>query len=695
VLVLDDALSAVNPAREVEILGTIRAHAPTTAVLCITRRPGPQTLADQVVELPPAGSHRAVAAPGEIEAPEVSAFAALANDEVYDPRLLEIISNIKLSGDDPQLPEAAAVDTAKPPSLRALLVPQKRLVVEAVLALLFVTGVGLVPDLVFGDAIDRVKANNTAATDRLALGLIVVAICIGAGQFVFRITSAKVNQGALYGLRRRVFERLSKLGIEYYDRELPGQVSAKVVHDIDRIARFLGTGFGEPGMYQLVSKGALFLGALGIIALLSFQVALVVLPFALVLALLTRVQMPIADRAYAVGRLRLGTVVARLQEDFAGRYVIKAFGAERRARIDFETDARELRTARRRAETVSNTYLALINLVLAVAGAAIYWRAGSLALAGALTLGTVVTLRLYVENVLQPVRTLGRLWPEYLQARVSLRQLATPFEVPILPVEAAVPTPCPRLRGALAFEGASFTYPGTARPVIHGLSFKVEPGSIVAVVGYTGAGKSSVAKLLGRIYDPTGGRVLVDGLDLRDLDLTSYRRRLGIVPQDAFLFRGTVQSNIAYGRPEATLDEVRAAAEGVGALATLLELEGRFGATVEEEGRNLTAAERQLIALARMWLVEPDILVLDEATASLDAETEASVLDAVCRLGRTTLLITHRLAVAERADEVVVIDAGRLVERGRHEDLLAAGGAYASLWTWTGQVPVEEPDPVA
>ncbi len=695
VLVLDDALSAVNPAREVEILGTIRAHAPNTAILCITRRPGPRTLADQVVELPPAGSHRAVAAPGEIEAPEVNAFAALANDEVYDPRLLDILSSIKLSGDEPQLPEEPAVDTTKPASLRNMLLPQKRLVVQALGALLFFTGVALVPDLIFGDAIDYVKEHNTNATDRLALGLIVVAICVGAGQYVFRIVSSKVNQGVLYGLRRRIFERLSKLGVEYYDRELPGQVSAKVVHDIDRISRFLGTGFGEPGMYQLVSSGALFLGALAIIAVLSWESALVLLPFVVVLAVLTRVQMPIADRAYADSRLRLGTVVARLQEDFAGRYVIKAFGAERRARIDFETDARDLRMARRWAETVSNSYLALINLLLALAGAAIYWRAGSLALAGVLTLGTVVTLRLFIENVLQPVRLLGRLWPQYVASRVSFRQLAAPFEVPILPVERALAVSCPELAGAITFDHASFTYPGTTRPVVHDLSFSVEAGSTVAVVGYTGAGKSSVAKLLGRIYDPTEGQVLVDGLDLRDLDLTSYRQRLGIVPQDAFLFRGTVQSNIAYGRPDATLDDVRAAAEGVGALETLLELEGRFGASVDEEGRNLTAAERQLIALSRMWLVEPDILVLDEATASLDADTEARVLDAVCALGKTTILITHRLAVAERADEVVMIDGGRLVERGSHEELLAAGGAYASLWTWTGQAVAPEPVGVA
>jgi ATP-binding cassette subfamily B protein len=210
---------------------------------------------------------------------------------------------------------------------------------------------------------------------------------------------------------------------------------------------------------------------------------------------------------------------------------------------------------------------------------------------------------------------------------------------------------------------------------------------VVAIVGYTGAGKSSVAKLLGRIYDPTAGSVTVDGLDLRSLDLTSYRRRLGIVPQDAFLFRGTVESNIAYGRPGASRAEVVAAADAVGA-GEVLALVG-YGTVVEEEGRNLTAAQRQLIALARMWLVAPSVLVLDEATASLDEATEAGVLDAVCGLGRTTLLITHRFAVAERADEVVVVDAGRVVERGSHASLLdRPGSAYASLWTWTGQAPV-------
>jgi len=691
VLVLDDALSAVNPAREVEILRSIRSHAPATAVLCITRRPGPMSLADDVVDLPPAGSHRGIAAPGELEAPEVSVFASLSKATPYDPRLLEIIQGITMSGDRPEFPDEAATRADEAPGLRNMLRPQRRRVVQAVGALLVLTAVALVPEFVFGEAADFVRAGNTRATDLLALGLVAVAFVVGAGQFMFRITSAKVNQGVLYGLRRRVFERLSSLGVEYYDRELPGQVSAKVVHDIDQIARFLGSGFGEPGMYQLVSNVALFLGSMGIITLLSPAVALVVLPFALVVLAVTWGQIGIADRAFAASRSRLGDVVSRLQEDFAGRYVIKAFGAERRAALDFETDARALRQARKRAATVSNSYIAVIQLMLALAAATIYLRAGNLALAGALTVGTVVSLRLYLDSALRPIRLLGRLWQQYVQARVSFRQLAQPFAVPVLPTpldpnRATEPVECPQLSGALTFDAVSFVYPGTVRSVVRDLSFAIEPGRIVAVVGYTGAGKSSVAKLLGRIYDPTAGHITIDGFDLRDLELTSYRRRLGIVPQDAFLFRGTVAANIAYGRPDASAEEIRRAAAGVGALDALLTLDGSFGATVDEEGRNLTAAQRQLIALARMWMVEPDVLVLDEATASLDAATEATVLDAVCGLGRTTLLITHRFAVTARSDEVLVVDDGRIVERGTHDDLLAAGGHYMTLWTSTGEV---------
>jgi len=236
------------------------------------------------------------------------------------------------------------------------------------------------------------------------------------------------------------------------------------------------------------------------------------------------------------------------------------------------------------------------------------------------------------------------------------------------------------LSGAVELDEVDFAYPGTGREVLHGVSLAVAAGEVVAVVGPTGAGKTSVAKLLARVYDPDAGSVSVDGTDVRDLELTSYRRRLGVVPQDAFCFRGTVASNIAFGRPEATREQVEDAVRSVGGGDALRTLPQGLDSPVEEEGRNLTPVQRQLVALARAWLVGPDVLVLDEATSNLSPAREAEVLDAVTSLGRTTIVMTHRLSVAARADRVVVIEGGRVVEVGEHDHLLEAGGRYSHLW---------------
>jgi ATP-binding cassette subfamily B protein len=218
--------------------------------------------------------------------------------------------------------------------------------------------------------------------------------------------------------------------------------------------------------------------------------------------------------------------------------------------------------------------------------------------------------------------------------------------------------------------------------VLHDVSFQVAPGDRIALVGHTGAGKSSIAKLLSRMYDPEAGSVRVDGQDLRGLDLASFRRRLGVVPQDAFLFRGTIASNIAYAKPDATREEIEQAARDAGVHDVLAGIRDGFDARVEEEARNLTAGERQLIAIARAVLADPDILVLDEATASLDAATEAKVVDALFALERTTILVTHRAPLAERADMVIVLADGRIVDAGTHRELLANQGMYASMWAY-------------
>jgi ATP-binding cassette, subfamily B, bacterial len=232
----------------------------------------------------------------------------------------------------------------------------------------------------------------------------------------------------------------------------------------------------------------------------------------------------------------------------------------------------------------------------------------------------------------------------------------------------------------LAMQNVRFRYPGTDRLVLEDVSLHLAPGSCTALVGYTGAGKSSITKLLIRTYDPEEGQVLVDGKDLRNISLRAFRRQVGVVPQDAFLFGGTIRSNIAYGRPDATDEEVEAAARSVGAYEVLDALPNGFDHEVKEEGRNLTGAQQQLVALARAWLVHPAVMVLDEATSSLDLTLERKVLEATKDLDCTVLMVTHRQSVVDVAEDVVVVDAGRVVQQGRREDVVGSGGAYDLLW---------------
>ena len=302
-------------------------------------------------------------------------------------------------------------------------------------------------------------------------------------------------------------------------------------------------------------------------------------------------------------------------------------------------------------------------------------------MAGALSIGTALTVRVLSDAATNPLA--AGIAPEInqlLELGVSWDRLHQPFRAPLLPVEDPAAAPCPSLVGEVVFDSVSFAYPHTGRTILHDVSFTVRAGTVTALVGYTGAGKSSISKLLMRVYDPDSGVVTVDGFDLRRLDLADYRSRLGVVPQDAFVFRGTVASNIAYGRPGATSAEIEEAARAVGADAVLARLPGGYAHPVEEAGNNLTAAERQLVALARAWIATPQILVLDEATSSLDADLERAVLDAVKRLGCTTIAVTHRPSVVAVADDVVVLDSGRVAQTGTPKSMRKAGTAYDRLW---------------
>jgi ATP-binding cassette subfamily B protein len=401
------------------------------------------------------------------------------------------------------------------------------------------------------------------------------------------------------------------------------------------------------------------------------------------------VNLPLNRRANETSRDRLGQVTAKFEEDFLGRREIAQMAAGNRLEQKFRAQCWQLRAARRRVQIISNSFSAAMLCIGQLTAVVVLYISGNQVLAGAISVGSALTLRLLAETATSPFVNLGDQYSQVIRATVSWKRLEEPYAVPVLPPVAPDAPECPPLEGAVAFDHVDFAYPHTGRAVLRDVSFSVPPGRVTALVGVTGAGKSSVAKLLSRTYDPDVGSVRVDGLDLRRLDLASYRARLGIVPQDAFVFRGTVATNVAYGRPDTERSEIDAAVRAVGAAQVLGLLPDGLDSVVEEDGTNLTTAQRQLIALARAWLTHPDVLVLDEATSALDAPLERAVIAAVAALGCTTLMVTHREDVVLTADEVVVLSEGRVVEVGAPAALRNAGGHYDDLWG----VNPEEPAP--
>ncbi len=666
VLIGNDALSMVNPSLEKEIIERLRTQLPATSILWITSRSVLAEIADSAIDLPdwpPA-------------APSPADTIGRLGDVPYDARLTEIIERLAGNPETPPLAEEDATASDHEPNVRRVLAPVRRLVAYATLALVGLTAVGLVPEGLVKIAIDGIRDGKAGPAYRVALATMLLAGGTAVSTYFFQILAAKVNESILYLLRRRTFQRLTRLGIDFYDRELPGRVAARMVHDLDRISAF-----ADDGVYRVAVSLALLIGAFSIITVWSPPVAVSVAIFVPALAIVSLIQAPMADRAYRWAREEIGNVVARLQEDFAGRRVIHTFVIGERARDGFRDAAWKLRRARKRSATIANSYVEIVAAITGLATAALIRTAGNRALAGQLTIGSAVALLLYLRSALAPIPLLSQVLQSYLAAKASFRTLGEPFRAPINPPESAEAVVCPPLRGDVVLDGVSFAYPGTERPVLRDMSLRVSAGCVLAVVGPTGAGKSTIAKLIARTYDPDAGAVSIDGTDVRALEHASYRHRVGVVPQESYLFRRTVWENIAYGRPGASRQEIELVVNELGAAGLIDAIPGGLDGRVEEEGRNLTPAQRQVVAIARAWLVDPDVLVLDEATSNLDAATERRVLDAIIAKGRTTVMVTHRREVAERADAVVVIEDGRLVESGPPLLIASTGGAYADLWT--------------
>jgi len=387
-------------------------------------------------------------------------------------------------------------------------------------------------------------------------------------------------------------------------------------------------------------------------------------------------------RAYADSREKIAVVNADFAENVAGLRVTQAFRREQANRDRFGRRSRAFRAPRLRAQRYIALYFPFVQTLSTVAGAIVLVIATGEVHSGALTAGALIAYLLYIDMVFSPVQQLSQVFDGYQQAMVGLRRITDLLRLRTSTPQASKPVPAGRLRGGIELRDVDFSYSGTDTTAISGVNLTIRPGETVALVGQTGAGKSTLVKLIARFYDVTSGAVLVDSTDVRDFDLGSYRHRLGVVPQESYLFAGTIRDSIAYARPHASDEEIMAAARAVGAHDMITALPGGYHHPVSERGRNLSAGQRQLVALARAQLADPAILLLDEATAALDLAAEAAVNRAISELtaARTTIVVAHRLTTAARADRIVVLDSGRVAEIGSHDELLAEGGIYATLW---------------